>query len=571
MTSALLIAIIGLASLIGGVLIGRYYVPDSRAIKRAARHGRAYARGLSALLARDVDRCIEELTGVVEENVTDVEPYFALGALFRNRGEHERAIRVHQAIAVRADATDAIKARAQYELGLDFRAAGFPRRAARALEDVIAENPKNDSAVRALAALYEETGQWERSHAAWRRLGKLTKAETGPREAHLLAEAARVALRAGDGDQARQLLRDAEKAGGREVPHVLAVRAEYARARGDLAAAAEAYTAALLAWPELASYWAGRLLEVCEAEPEKVGEALAEAREKHPDHMHVELAIARWETARDLDESERLLRKLLADSPALLPARAELARLVLARGDAKEIAAEYKAMVEATQAAERAAYRCSGCSYATVELFWRCPSCRRWDTAQVAWGRRAGEVTPEAASQAALAAGGSAFVFGRPRLWAAHERVAKELASGAPPAPAQAPDAGIYEGRGAIPVGATGSGSYPKLAPEKPSLWGRMKGWLTRKVPAEEKEDDAPRPREVTARRQESAPPRALAAPPAAPEVAAEPAPPAAPSAKSSAAAAAAATPATEAPAPPPAAEPTVIVAAEPPPASKEP
>ncbi len=503
MTSALLIAIIGLAALIGGVLIGRYYVPDSRAIKRAARHGRAYARGLSALLARDVDRCIEELTGVVEENVTDVEPYFALGALFRNRGEHERAIRVHQAIAVRADATDAIKARAQYELGLDFRAAGFPRRAARALEDVIAESPKNDSAVRALAALYEETGQWERSHAAWRRLGKLTKAETGPREAHLLAEAARVALRAGDGDQARQLLRDAEKAGGREIPHVLAVRAEYARARGDLPAAAEAYTAALLAWPELASYWAGRLLEVCEADPEQVGEALAQAREKHPEHMHVELAIARWETARDLEEAERLLRKLLADSPALLPARAELARLVLARGDAKEIAAEYKAMVEATQAAERAAYRCSGCSYATVELFWRCPSCRRWDTAQVAWGRRAGEVTPEAASQAALAASGSAFVFGRPRLWTAHERVAKELAAG-PPAPAQAPEAGIYEGRGAIPVGASGSGSYPKLAPEKPSLWGRMKGWLTRKVPAEEREsdDDAPvRARAVTTSR----------------------------------------------------------------------
>jgi len=569
MTSALLIAIIGLAALIGGVLIGRYYVPDSRAIKRAARHGRAYARGLSALLARDVDRCVEELTGVVEENVTDVEPYFALGALFRNRGEHERAIRVHQAIAVRADATDAVKARAQYELGLDFRAAGFPRRAARALEDVIADNPKNDSAVRALAALYEETGQWERSHAAWRRLGKLTKGETGPREAHLLAEAARVALRAGDGDQARQLLRDAEKAGGREVPHVLAVRAEYARARGDLPAAAEAYTAALLAWPELASYWAGRLLEVCEADPEQVGEALAQAREKHPEHMHVELAIARWETARDLEEAERLLRKLLTDSPALLPARAELARLVLARGDAKEIAAEYKAMVEATQAAERAAYRCSGCSYATVELFWRCPSCRRWDTAQVSWGRRAGEVTPEAASQAALAAGGSAFVFGRPRLWTAHERVAKELAAGAPAAPAQAPEAGIYEGRGAIPVGASGSGSYPKLAPEKPGLWGRMKGWLTRKVPAEEGEsdDDAPvRVREVTARRAPA--PRAIQAP----ELEAAPAAEVAPATSAPAAEAAplpASAPAAEAA--PVAEEATVIVANEPPPPSKTP
>src|SRR5690349_6882790 len=116
--SALAVAVVGLAALIGGVLIGRYYVPDNRAIKRAARHGRAYARGLTALLSKDVDRCIEELTRVVEENVTDVEPYFALGALFRSRGEHERAIRVHQSIAVRADATSAMKSRAKYELGL---------------------------------------------------------------------------------------------------------------------------------------------------------------------------------------------------------------------------------------------------------------------------------------------------------------------------------------------------------------------------------------------------------------------------------------------------------------------
>ncbi len=38
---------------------------------------------------------------VVEENIDDVEPYFALGAMFRSRGEHERAIRVHQALALR--------------------------------------------------------------------------------------------------------------------------------------------------------------------------------------------------------------------------------------------------------------------------------------------------------------------------------------------------------------------------------------------------------------------------------------------------------------------------------------
>jgi len=61
-------------------LIGRYYVPDDRQLRRTARHSRAYMRALSNLIARDHDTVVSELRAVVEENVDDVEPYFALGA-----------------------------------------------------------------------------------------------------------------------------------------------------------------------------------------------------------------------------------------------------------------------------------------------------------------------------------------------------------------------------------------------------------------------------------------------------------------------------------------------------------
>src|SRR5438552_1662872 len=93
--------LVGFGALAAGVLIGRYYVPDDRQLRRTARHSRAYMRALSHLVARDYDTVMTELRAVVEENIDDVEPYFALGAIFRSRGEHERAIRVHQALAVR--------------------------------------------------------------------------------------------------------------------------------------------------------------------------------------------------------------------------------------------------------------------------------------------------------------------------------------------------------------------------------------------------------------------------------------------------------------------------------------
>src|SRR4029077_18978403 len=128
MGAALVLLLVGLGAMAAGVLIGRYYVPDDRQLRRTARHSKAYMRALSHLIARDHDTVVSELRGVVEENIDDVEPYFALGAMFRSRGEHERAIRVHQALALRERDKRKLKQRAMYELGLDFRAAGMPRR-----------------------------------------------------------------------------------------------------------------------------------------------------------------------------------------------------------------------------------------------------------------------------------------------------------------------------------------------------------------------------------------------------------------------------------------------------------
>ncbi|MBK7535070.1 MAG: hypothetical protein IPI49_06750 [Myxococcales bacterium] len=101
MTTALVLALVAVGALAAGLLVGRYYVPDDRQVRRGVRHGRAYLRALSSVLARDAEGAILTLREVVNENIDDPEPYFALGALFRSRGETERAIRVHQALALR--------------------------------------------------------------------------------------------------------------------------------------------------------------------------------------------------------------------------------------------------------------------------------------------------------------------------------------------------------------------------------------------------------------------------------------------------------------------------------------
>lgn len=252
MGAALVLLLVALGAMAAGVLIGRYYVPDDRQLRRTARHSRAYMRALSHLIARDHDTVMAELRAVVEENVEDVEPYFALGALFRSRGEHERAIRVHQALTVRERERRKLRHRAMYELGLDFRGAGMPRRATRALENVLLEEPGHEGALRALAALYEEQARFHDAAGMWQRLGRRRGEDMSQREHHLLVAAAQAALGRDDLDSAKQLLKSAQKHG--ESAHFFAAAAELAAARGNHRGAKERLKQALVADPGLAPH-----------------------------------------------------------------------------------------------------------------------------------------------------------------------------------------------------------------------------------------------------------------------------------------------------------------------------
>jgi len=252
MGAALVLLLVGLGAMAAGVLIGRYYVPDDRQMRRTARHARSYMRAISHLIARDHDTVIDELKTVVEENIEDVEPYFALGAMFRTRGEYERAIRVHQALALRERDRRKVRHRALYELGLDFRAAGMPRRATKAMEEVLLDEPGHEGALRALASLYEEQARFNEAAGLWKRLGTRRGEDTSKREHHLLVAAAQAALARDDVESAKHLLKSAQKLA--ETPHFFAAAAELAAARKNYRGTKERLRQALLADPALAPH-----------------------------------------------------------------------------------------------------------------------------------------------------------------------------------------------------------------------------------------------------------------------------------------------------------------------------
>ena len=387
----LLLVGIGLLLLVAGTLLGRFYIPDRRPLKRAAEEGRSYVRGLVGVLEGDNDLAIKELALALKSSGGAVEAYFALGALFRQRKEYERAVRVHQAILMRRRQPRAVQHKAHFQLALDFRAAGFNRRAIKALEWLVAKDKKHLKAWRQLVDLYQEMGQWERAALGQRRVGKLAGEDTGPVEAHIWAQLANEELTRGEANDARRNLKRALSA-HRTSAHALHVLACYQEDRGKLDAAARAWSRALRGNPDLVGFLLPRLETVLAQRNklERADKLLDELLEQEPGNGQLRLARARMERRHGPERALRSLEALVAEQPRLLPARRDAARLILREGDPARMKEALGELVELLDTADRG-YRCGACGHADEALFWRCPRCLAWDTVGSAWGRRKGE------------------------------------------------------------------------------------------------------------------------------------------------------------------------------------
>ena len=103
---------------------------DLRQWRRDSRDApRAYFKGLNLLLNEQQDKAIDAFIEAVQNDPDSAELHFALGNLFRRRGEFERAIRVHEHLLQRADLKPDERLRAQRALAQDHMKAGLFDRA----------------------------------------------------------------------------------------------------------------------------------------------------------------------------------------------------------------------------------------------------------------------------------------------------------------------------------------------------------------------------------------------------------------------------------------------------------
>ncbi len=352
----------------------RQLLSESRSLPRG------YFKGLNFLLNEQPDKAIDSFIEIVKFDPETADLHFALGNLFRRRGETERAIRVHQSLLLRPDLPQEQREQARHELGQDYLSAGLLDRAEETFNS-LKDTQYGPQARRALLEIFQREKEWQRAIDA---ALALQQAGAGGRQkeiAQFYCELAQDELVHTHPDAALALLEQALAADRKNVRATLLI--------GDAQLAKGEVEEALLTWrrveqqsvPHVALV-AQRLMDgyksvgrpqegvnllksyLADASSidllEVVFKAVIELDGVEAAHLLVSEELRRTPTLLGLD---KLLEVRLMDAPPHLWQELSLVKN-LVHGYTQKLAR----------------YQCSHCGFKARQFYWHCPGCSHWES-----------------------------------------------------------------------------------------------------------------------------------------------------------------------------------------------
>ena len=349
----------------------RHVVKESRALPRS------YFRGLNFLLNEQPDRAIEAFVDAVKVDPHTIELHFALGSLFRRRGETDRAIRMHQNLLERDDLPQDLKLQVMAELGQDYLKAGLLDRAEEVF-DKLRESDMVKEAKRNLLEIYQLEKDWMKAITI---AAELPDIATQKEIAEYYCELAAAEMIRSRPDAAADYLKTALERNRK------CVRASLLQ--GDIEAQQDRLEEAVACWlrieqqdPTYLALVAQRLLDAYR-KLERRDEGLQLLR-GYLEHYHsLDLLNVVFQLVLESEGPEAaysLVRDELKRNPTLLGFDKLIeARLLVTAPEMRADLELSKGIVQG-YTKRLARYRCDNCGFKARQFYWRCPACGGWET-----------------------------------------------------------------------------------------------------------------------------------------------------------------------------------------------
>ncbi len=344
--------------------------------RKTSQRSRSYAAGINFLLSEQPDKAVDLFIDLLQVDTDTIDTHLALGNLFRQRGEVDRAIRIHQNLVARCLDSTEQQNLSMLELARDFVAAGLLDRAESVLIKLLDDDELADDARKMLLQIYEQLNEWQKAIDI---AEKLSSKNHHRIVAHYYCQLAEIDFSLADFKIIASRLKRALKADPQCVRAQMLLSQLYIKH--------QQYELAIKhidQIPDLSPAFASeawKLLLQCKPHMDENSftSILVRWLEK-TQNTTVALALAETIQARQgIRDAEAFILRHIKRNPTMKGFHRLMTYQLEAMHDDKatESIALLRSLVE-KQMAIKPIYRCAHCGFSSKVIFWHCPSCKQW-------------------------------------------------------------------------------------------------------------------------------------------------------------------------------------------------
>ena len=356
---------------------------DMRAVlKQAKTVPTDFYAGVDALVDKNTDVAVRAFGDVLAKQEDPQEAYelaVSMGKLYRNRGENDKAIALHQKLLDSPDLLGEKRQRVLYELGQDFQNAGLVDRAEHIFQG-LKEGNAGTLAREVLLNIYQQDRDWQKAIEVAQELSH--DAQTYQFEiAQFYCELAQTAL-------FRSQFTEAQS----NINHALNYNRKCTRAnmlRGDVAMAEQRYQDAIDAYAAIEqqnhaylSMVGEKLFDAYQAldQAEQGLNVLIGYIRTFPQLDLIDVIYEKALVLRGEEAAAALTADLVRIQPDLRGAYRLLGMQLSTLDPTWRADADMMRGIVGRYARKALMYRCRHCHFKSQVFFWHCPACNKWET-----------------------------------------------------------------------------------------------------------------------------------------------------------------------------------------------
>lgn len=355
---------------------------DMKAVLKQAKSVPAgFYAGLDALVDRNTGKAARNLAEAIEARpgADSYEMSLTLGKLYRQRGENDKAIQLHQSLLDMPDTVGEKREQVLFELGQNYQSAGLVDRAEQIFIG-LREGNMAKQAHQVLLNIYQQDRDWEEAIRTAQLLSH--DEQTYQFEiAQFYCELAQAALFKSDFEEARGHVDNALNA-NKKCTRANMILGDIEQKQGNYAAAVAAYSAIEKQNHAYLSMVGERLYDAYEAQG-KAEEGLAVLTGYLKTFPQLDLINVVYEKALLLhgeDQAAALAVELVRQKPDLGGVYRLLGLTLSGLTPSWRADADMMRGVVGRQLQKAVMYRCRHCHFKSQVFFWHCPACNKWET-----------------------------------------------------------------------------------------------------------------------------------------------------------------------------------------------